>query len=126
MVFQLTPGQPWTFTPLYSFNSINGRGEYGPYGRLVFDSAGNLYGTTYADGAYGLGSVFKLTPGNPWTYTSLHDFTGGADGAYPFSSVAFDKNGNLYGTASTGGNQGANYPNCLSTGCGVVWKITPQ
>jgi uncharacterized repeat protein (TIGR03803 family) len=83
---------------------------------------GNLYGTTYCDGAYNLGNVFKLTHlGGGWTYTSLHDFTGGSDGAKPVSNVILDGSGNLYGTASGGGN-----PNCDSGyGCGVVWEITP-
>jgi uncharacterized repeat protein (TIGR03803 family) len=80
------------------------------------DAAGNLYGTTYWDGAYASGAVFKLTPSNGgWTYTSLHDFTGGSDGADPISNVVFDANGNLYGTTSYGGAY--NY--------GVVWEITP-
>ena len=59
--------------------------------------------------------VFKLTPsdGN-WMYTSLHDFTGGNDGANPSSNVVFDAKGNLYGTVN-GGSQGV----------GVVWEITP-
>ena len=62
-----------------------------------------------------LGNVFKLTPsGGGWTYSSLHDFTGGSDGAYPYSNVTFDAAGNLYGTASGGGR-----------GVGVVWEITP-
>ena len=57
------------------------RGGCGPRGTLVMDGAGNLYGTTDCDGANGYGNVFKLTPsGNGWTYTSLHDFTGGSDG----------------------------------------------
>jgi uncharacterized repeat protein (TIGR03803 family) len=80
------------------------------------DGAGNFYCTTRCDG-YGYGSVFKLTPTPqpPWTYTSLHDFTGGSDGKYPISNVVLDSSGNLYGTASAGGSQGY----------GVVWEITP-
>jgi uncharacterized repeat protein (TIGR03803 family) len=82
------------------------------------DSAGNLYGTTGCSGAYTAGTVFKLTPSDgSWTYTSLHDFTGGSDGASPWSNVVFDPNGNLYGTASGGGD--------LICGCGVVWEIAP-
>jgi uncharacterized repeat protein (TIGR03803 family) len=79
------------------------------------DAAGNLYGTTYRDGAGQDGSVFKLAPGNGgWTYTDLHDFMGGSDGAFPISNVALDAAGNLYGTASAGG----------ANGYGVVWEIT--
>ncbi len=114
-VFKLTPSNngTWTYSLIYSFTGAN---DCGPQNSLVMDQAGHLYGTTYCDGANSLGNVFKLTPsGNGWTYTSLHDFTGGSDGEIPFCSVAFDASGNLYGTAVTGGAQGA----------GTVWEITP-
>src|SRR5271165_1464902 len=118
--FELTPsGGSWTFNLLYSFN---GGTNCGPRAALVMDGTGNLYGTTFCDGANNLGSIFKLTPSSPyWTYGSLYDFTGGSDGSQPISNVIFDTAGNLYGTASTGGNHSA----CGSYGCGVVWKITP-
>jgi len=111
-IFQLTPSNgTWTLTVLHSF-----AGSDGPFGGLTMDAAGNLYGTTYADGANLFGSVFRLTPsGDGWTYTDIYDFTGGNDGGYPFGTVAFDANGNLYGTASTFGKNGY----------GVVWEITP-
>jgi hypothetical protein len=80
------------------------------------DSAGNLYGTVYTDGAFGWGSVFKLTPSpGAWTYASLHDFSGGSDGADPLGNLTSDSNGNLYGTTKFGGTD---YD-------GVVWEITP-
>ena len=83
---------------------------------VTLDSAGNVYGATYADGAYGEGSVFKLTPSNGgWTLTDLHDFTGGNDGGAPKGAVAVDATGNIYGTATQGGAYGQ----------GVIWKITP-
>src|SRR5271157_394855 len=112
-VFKLTPSNgSWTYSLVYSFT---GGAECGPWGNLVMDGAGNLYGTTVCDGAKNAGSVFELTPsGSGWTYTSLHDFTGGSDGALPYCNVVFDANGNLYGTAYAGGSQGV----------GVVWKIT--
>ena len=89
----------------------------------LMDAAGNLYGTTSSEGAYEYGSVFKLTPsgGGGWTYTSLYDFTGGSDGAYPTGSLTFDAQGNLYGTAGAGGYAGGN---CAPQGCGVVFEIT--
>jgi len=111
----LTPSSGgWTFQLLYS---LSGSGNFpGPVRNLSLDAAGNVYGTTYAGGAYGYGSVFKLTPGNgTWTYTALHDFTNANDGAYPDSNVLIDGDGNLYGTASKGG----------TNGLGVVWEITP-
>jgi hypothetical protein len=83
---------------------------------LTFDAAGNLYGTTFWQGAYGAGSVFKMTrSGANWTFTSLHDFNGGSDGGNPESNVTFDANGNLYGTASADGLYAK----------GTVWEITP-
>jgi uncharacterized repeat protein (TIGR03803 family) len=87
------------------------------------NGSGNLYGTTNCDGANGWGNVFKLAnTENGWLYSSLHDFTNsGGDGGYPVSSVSFDTNGNLYGTASSGGNN-----NCQPVnGCGIVWMIEP-
>lgn len=117
-VFELTPsGGGWTFSTLHGFSGSNG-----PEATLVMDRGGSLYGTTNGDGLYGYGSAFKLTPsgGGTWTYTSLHDFTGGSDGANPFSNLVFDASGNLYGTASAGGTGSA-----CSGGCGVVFEITP-
>jgi uncharacterized repeat protein (TIGR03803 family) len=118
-VFELTPADGgWTFNTLYRF--LLGAANGGPQAKLVMDAAGNLYGTTYADGAYGYGSVFKLTPGSAgWTQTVLHDFTGAADGAFPVSNLVFDASGNLYGTTWFGGS-----PTC-SQGCGVVFEIVP-
>jgi uncharacterized repeat protein (TIGR03803 family) len=120
-VFELMPsGSGWTLKVLYSFFAAGGGYHCGPYGNLVMDAAGNLYGTTYSDGAYGYGSVFKLTPASgQWTYSSLHDFCSDgwpcSDGGLPAGDLAMDANGNLYGTAIIGGTD--TY--------GVVWKITP-
>ncbi len=119
-VFELTPGNGgWAFNTLYSFS---GQGSWpGPWAKPTMDAAGNLYGTTHGDGAYSNGSVFKLTPSpSGWTYTSLHDFTGGSDGGSPQSSIVFDANGNLYGTTYSGGTG-----DCYGQGCGVVFEITP-
>jgi uncharacterized repeat protein (TIGR03803 family) len=79
------------------------------------DAAGNFYGTTAGYYPYTNGNVFKLTPSNGgWVYTSLHEFQI-SDGMYPVSTVAIDADGNLYGTTTYGGTNGA----------GVVWEITP-
>jgi uncharacterized repeat protein (TIGR03803 family) len=101
---------------VYSF-SYSGQGTFpGPKASLTMDPAGNLYGTTFSDGAYASGSVFKLTPsGEGWTYSSLHDFTGQTDGGGPHGSLLFDSQGNLYGTAEGGGTFDA----------GVAFEITP-
>lgn len=119
-VYMLSPsGSGWSFTTLYAFTGFNS----GPSDSLIMDAAGNLYGTTYEDGAYGHGNVFKLSPSlNGWQYTSLYDFTGGSDGGLPESRVLLDSRGNLFGT-TTGGGTGSCNPNWA--GCGVVWEITP-
>jgi len=115
-VFKLTPSNgSWTYSLVYSFT---GRADFncGPWGTLVMDGAGNLYGTTVCDGANRAGNVWELTPSeNGWTYTSLHDFTGGSDGAEGYCKVSFDPEGNLYGTTFRGG----------SDDVGVIWEITP-
>jgi uncharacterized repeat protein (TIGR03803 family) len=116
-VFELTPsGENWDFNLAYD---IIGTGP-GPVNNLVRDRAGNLYGTSWGDGAYGHGVVFKLTPtGGGWTYTSLHDFTGGTDGGNANAGLLMDSKGNLYGTTYQGGLE-----SCAR--CGVVYEITPE
>ena len=104
----------WTFNVLYTFN---GEPTEGPYGGVTPDEAGNLYGTTYLDGPYRSGNVYRLTHSQGgWVYTDLHDFTGGDDGGEPMGDVILDSAGNLYGTTSYGGTFGF---------LGVIWEITP-
>jgi uncharacterized repeat protein (TIGR03803 family) len=77
-----------------------------PRDGIVFDAAGNIYGTTYQGGGlYNFGVVYKLTPNGSGGYTesALHNFTGGNDGANPLARPILDAAGNLYGTASAGG-----------------------
>jgi uncharacterized repeat protein (TIGR03803 family) len=96
-------------TVLYSFTGGSDGGF--PYGGVVQDSSGNLYGTTNGGGTAGFGVVFKLdTAGNE---TVLYSFAGGADGGLPYSGVIRDSAGNLYGTAQFGGTAYA----------GVVYKL---
>ncbi len=111
---------PWIQTVLYRFSGGND-GAF-PYGNLIFDAAGNLYGTTFGGGTSGNGTVFKLThSGGSWTESVLHSFYGGTDGATPESGLVFDKAGNLYGTTYAGGHSG-----CSSNyGCGTVFQLTP-
>lgn len=104
-----------TFTALYLFT---GRADgSSPRGGLVGDAAGNLYGTTTwsigSDGFPTQGTVFKLAPDG--TLTTLHAFTGGADGGTPNGDLVLI-GGNLYGTTSRGGIEG-----CF---CGVVFKVS--
>jgi len=97
----------WTEQILHSFDAVTTDGDY-PYNSLVFDAAGNLYGTC-SSGLYGYGIVFQLVPASsgPWTENVLHFFQPNPDGQDPYSSLLFDTQGNLYGTTSTGGPNGS-------------------
>src|SRR5271167_1758353 len=116
-VFELTPTADggWTEQVLHNFGSSGTDGAFTQAG-LIFDAAGNLYGTTFEGGSYILGTVFELTPtaGGGWTETVLHSFGNGTDGAYPYASLIFDAVGNLYGTTQHGGTY-----NFCSGGCGT-------
>ena len=89
--------QAQTYTVLYRFRGPDGAQPV--YGRLIGDSAGNLYGTTVDGGASGLGVVFKLDKTGE---TVLHSFNG-TDGSEPFAGLIRDSTGNLYGTTKFGG-----------------------
>jgi len=114
----------WTESVLHSFG--NGQDGWDPQAEMVFDSAGNLYGTTQLGGAiFGRGddnggTVFRLTPGaSKWTETILYSFTGeylGPDPNLPAGSVVLAKNGNIYGVAQTGG----------ANGQGAVYQLAPN
>lgn len=105
-----------TFSLLYQFKA--GRDGSNPYASLILDAKGNLYGTTSLDGAYAYGTVFKVSPDGKETV--LYSFTGGADGATPFTPLTHDNAGNLYGTTEFGGLFGGG---CPSAGCGVVFVV---
>jgi uncharacterized repeat protein (TIGR03803 family) len=94
-----------------------------PFSSLIFDQAGNLYGTTENGGDFDWGTVFQLTPHSDgkWTERVLYSFTEGNDGARPFSNLILDQAGNLYGTTAIGGNS-----TCLGGGCGVVFQLSPN
>jgi len=111
---------PWTETVLYCFQQSD---TYPGYGDLIFDQAGNIYGTTIGGGDLGRGTVFMLTPSNgAWTETILHIFGHGSDGRFPYGGVIFDNAGNLYGTTQYGGDLG-----CYSgSGCGIVFQLAPS
>jgi uncharacterized repeat protein (TIGR03803 family) len=115
-VFELTPrsGRSWKETILYNFNST--RDGQAPVASVVFDSAGNLYGTTLKGGLYFHGIVFEVTPTakGQWTETILHDFNS-LDGKYPYAGVILDASGNLYGTTRNGGAYDS----------GTVFEVSP-
>ena len=105
----------WIFKTLYAFKDQPDGAL--PYGSVVADKFGNLYGTTYYAGANDWGTVYKLTRSNgAWTETVLYSFQGGTDGAQPLSSLVADGARHFYGTTSAGGSS--------TCGCGVIFKIT--
>ena len=113
-----------TFKVLHTFG---GPGDGGiPYGGLVRDSAGNLYGTTQLGGSTancGNGCVVVFKVDKTGNETILYSFTGGADGWQPTAGLLRDAAGNLYGTAFEGGD-----PSCSGqdvAGCGTVFKLAP-
>jgi uncharacterized repeat protein (TIGR03803 family) len=119
-VFELTRGTDgrWKETILYDFPDPFKNGGGADAG-VIFDHAGNLYGTTPGggDSKCQCGVVFKMTPGadGKWTYSVLHRFTG-ADGFDPEARLMLDSKGNLYGTTVAGG----------AGGYGVVFEITHE
>jgi len=115
-VFELSPvtGGGWKESILYTF--IGGADGANPLSNLIFDSSGNLYGTTDGGGTSFFGTVFELSPvSGGWTESVIHSFTGGTDGQAPQAGVVFDAKGNLYGATVRGG----------STDTGVVFKLSP-
>jgi uncharacterized repeat protein (TIGR03803 family) len=130
IVFELSPisGGGWKETALHAFNAKNGSF---PNAGLIFDSAGNLYGTTTFGGPgctsalCGNGLVFELSPisGGGWKEEVLYAFENGSDGGYPDAGVIFDTAGNLYGTTQQAGITGGA---CGPDGCGVVFELSPK
>ncbi len=125
-VFELTPNGNggWTEKVLYRFCSQTNCTDGGyPVAGLIFDAAGNLYGTTVLGGAYiNRGTVFELRPsaGGGWTEEVLHSFdNNGTDGINPFTSLILDAGSNLYGTTKYGGA----YDNCYGSSCGTVFEL---
>jgi hypothetical protein len=136
-VYELSPpkqkGGAWTETILYSFPTA--KQGYLPWGNLVFDSAGNLYGATQFGGGYGsscdpyyqyCGAVFELSPpktkDGKWTEKVLHGFKGGKDGANPNGGLIVDSKGSIYGTTFGGGNESGQ---CGAGGCGTAFELDP-
>lgn len=128
VVFRLSPPAricahvscPWTETVLHSFGASGGGVRPGN-GDLIFDQAGNIYGTTLDGGSYGNGAVYEISPSNGvWAESIIYSFRGtsedgfnGSVGSFPYGSVTLDASGNLYSTASEGDGDGA------------VFEITP-
>jgi len=112
-VFKMKSGSNgWNLTVIHRFG-LHDRAGCCPYGGVLMDQAGNLYGAGY--------SAFELSPGaHGWTETVLHRFTGQhGDGSGPYASVLMDTAGNLYGTTEHGGNE-----RC-GGGCGTAYQLMP-
>ncbi|MGD0360826.1 MAG: choice-of-anchor tandem repeat GloVer-containing protein [Bryobacteraceae bacterium] len=108
----MAPATAATETVIHNFGTFpNGAN---PYGTVIRDAAGNLYGTTYQGGAHNLGTVFELEASGKLKL--LYSFQGGGDGANPYAGVTRDAAGNLYGTTYYGGAANA----------GVVYKLEPS
>jgi len=120
----------WTETVIYRFCAQTCADGSDPASALLFDRAGNLFGTTFAGGDSGQGTVFELSPssGGTWSETVLHSFCSWkdcTDGAGPVGALIADSEGNLYGTASGGGSVCNFGENTFEVRCGTVFKLTP-
>jgi uncharacterized repeat protein (TIGR03803 family) len=107
-VFKLAPGGGESI--LYDFPGAEDGNQ--PFGGIILDAKGNLYGTTTYGGAYGDGTVFEISPSGEEIF--LYSFSG-TDGSTPNGVLLLDKHGNLYGTAFDGG----------TTNHGNVFELTP-
>src|SRR5437867_1656132 len=117
-VFVLSLAAATATTTDVIFSCEEDEGEYADTD-LETDSAGNIYGTTVLGGDFGSGTVFKLSPTpTGWVHTVLYSFTSGGDGGEPYKGVTLDREGNLYGTAVSGGS------GSCEGGCGLVYKLT--
>jgi uncharacterized repeat protein (TIGR03803 family) len=111
-IFKLAPDG--TVTLVHQFTGENGDGSQ-LFAGLLRDKKGNLYGTTFAGGTYGFGTLFKIGPNGKEHI--LHSFAG-PEGANPQAAPIMDVAGSLYGTTVNGGSN-----NCGGYGCGTVYKL---
>ena len=103
----------WRETVLYNFTG--GSDGSSPQGAVIFDSAGNLYGSTL-NGGQGNGVVYELSPAQgSWNMNVLYRFKGGSDGQGPEDGVVMDRFGNLFGTTFLGGTNDV----------GTAYELTP-
>jgi uncharacterized repeat protein (TIGR03803 family) len=127
IVYKLTPTAtgPWKETVLHTF--ADGPDGAGPWGGVILDSKGNLYGTVQDGGdlsvcnGIGCGAVFELSPlsNGTWRFQVLHTFEG-PDGTTPVAGLTFDSQGNLLGTTHLGGDL-----TCKNgAGCGTVFRLS--
>jgi uncharacterized repeat protein (TIGR03803 family) len=142
LVFELSPpakqGDPWTESIVFTFKGEDENDASAPTGGLIIDGAGNLYGVTAYGGTgdcvllgvkAGCGTVYELSPpatqGDPWTETLLYSFKSGSDGYFPWGTLTFDANGNLYGATQFGGGKGNTCNEFYGGNCGTVFELSP-
>jgi uncharacterized repeat protein (TIGR03803 family) len=98
-IFKLTPNGTETLVHVYGPDPLGGAYPYGP---LVLDADGNIYGAAYSGGGFGYGTVFRISPDGQQQI--LHSFNPNAgDGTAPTGGLVVDQHGNLYGTTTAGG-----------------------
>ncbi len=128
-VFELMPTAqgPWKEKTLYPFPKYSNTDGAQPSAPVVFDSAGNLYGTTVGGGGsgcynLGCGTIFELTPTTDrhWKEKIIYRFKDQGDGYSPEAGLTIDASGNLYGTTNLGGNLSCNQ----GYGCGTVFQLS--
>lgn len=126
-VFKLyqTSSGGWASINLHTFKGGTKDGS-SPQAGLVLDAAGNIYGTTWQGGLYGVGTVFELSPTSTggWNYSVIYNFGATyADGEGPQAQLTIDSAGNLYGSTISGGST-AGY--CHNLSCGVIYELSPS
>jgi uncharacterized repeat protein (TIGR03803 family) len=105
---------PANLSTLTSFPSFIPEGA-NPYGGLILDGSGDLFGTTYQGGASGQGTVFEMSPvSGGYNLSTLVSFNG-TNGAKPYAGLVLDSSGKLFGTTSYGGDSNA----------GTVFELSP-
>src|SRR5271154_5333359 len=116
-VFELAPpktsGASWTKRVIYALTSGNQ-----PYGGIIIDSSGAVYGTQVLGGTFGFGLAFKIAPttGGGFTETTIYNFGAtGTDSEQPYGPLTMDSSGNLYGVSLYGGVKNI----------GTVYELTP-
>jgi len=120
-VFELKhSSKRWSLLPLYAF-TYDSDGST-PYGGVVFDPGGNMYGNTATGGASFYGTAFELKPAKgSWKFSVIHAFTGPPDAGIPESAFVL-KAGRLYGTSYGGGTGSGCF---FGSPCGTVYKLAP-
>ncbi len=115
-----------TVTTIFRFDGTDGAANIW---RPAADGQGNLYGTTMNGGPYassenpyGIGTLYKFTPGVSRTFETLHSFAGGTDGATPMAGPLYDASAAmLYGTTEYGGSASST----CTQGCGTFFSYNP-